>query len=284
MLQQKRVSMTEKLTRGFAYLSAVLLTFIIYFLLKDFFIFALENLTFEFLTDKPYSAGRKGGIYPIIISTLLILMTAIFFTIPIGTGTALFLTECQRDFPKLSKMISKTIYILSGVPSIVFGLFGNAFFSTYLGLGFSILSGGMTLALMSLPLYVTTLEQGILRVPKIYRLVPTSLGMTRRTELVSIILPYSFPAIILGIILSIGRSLAETAALIFTSGYVDRMPESLLDSGRSLSIHIYDLAMNVPGGNKNSYLSAFILLTLIIIINGLVNMILRWWFNKRISI
>ena len=276
--------MTEKMTRVLSYLSALILILIIYFLIKDFFFFAFENLTFDFLTQAPYSAGRKGGIYPIIVSTFLILGTALFFTIPLGTGVALFLTEYRHDYPRLSKLISKTIYILSGVPSIVFGLFGNAFFSTYLGLGFSILSGGMTLALMSLPLYITTLEQGIQRVPKVYRLVPTSLGMSRKTALIAIILPYSFPAIILGTILSIGRSLAETAALIFTSGYVDRMPESLLDSGRSLSIHIYDLAMNVPGGNKNSYLSAFVLLSLIIIINGLVNMSLRWWFNKRISV
>ena len=100
----------------------------------------------------------------------------------------------------------------------------------------------------------------------------------------SIIIPYALPAIFVGIVLSVGRALAETAALIFTSGYVDRMPESMLDSGRSLSIHIYDLTMNVPGGDVNAYKTSFVLIILILATNALINSLLKSWYKKRIAL
>jgi phosphate transport system permease protein len=137
---------------------------------------------------------------------------------------------------------------------------------------------------MALPLFITTVEKGIRSVPSNYRLVSFSLGMSRFTMIKSIIIPYALPAIFVGIVLSVGRALAETAALIFTSGYVDRMPESMLDSGRSLSIHIYDLTMNVPGGDVNAYKTSFVLIILILATNALINSLLKSWYKKRIAL
>lgn len=274
----------DRATKLLSWLSGLFLVLMIVLIFKDMVIISIKSFEWSFLTDSPFSAGRKGGILPIIISTLLILMISISIVIPIGLGCALFLSEYEKEHPKTTRIIRKAIEILSGVPSIVFGLFGNALFCVYLGLGFSILSGGLTLSMMSLPLFIKTVEEGIRSLPTNYRMVSKSLGLSRVTTTFSIIIPFAIPSIMVGITLSIGRSLAETAALIFTSGYVDRMPESLLDSGRSLSIHIYDLTMNVPGGNINAYKSATVLLILILTTNGFFNLILKSWYKKRIAL
>ena len=166
--------------------------------------------------------------------------------------------------------------MLAGVPSIVFGLFGNAFFAKTLGLGFSILSGGLTLACMVLPILIRSAEAGLSAVPLEYRLSSASLGISRTSTLWNLLLLAATPGLLVGLVLGIGRAIAETAALIFTSGYVDRMPTSLLDSGRSLSIHIFDLSMNVTGGNKNAYASALVLILILLIINAIA----AWLANK----
>lgn len=274
----------EILTKLFSWLIGALLLFILIYILADIFIVSQNHFTWNFLWETPFSAGRKGGIYPIIVSTLLILLVCLSVVIPVGLCSALYLAEYNKEKNKSIESVRKAVEILSGVPSIVFGLFGNAIFSVYLGLGFSILSGGLTLALMSLPLFITTVEKGLSSVPDKYRYVPHSLGMSHWSMIKFIIVPYALPSIIVGIVLSIGRSLAETAALIFTSGYVDRMPESLWDSGRSLSVHIYDLTMNVPGGDINAYKTSLVLIILILTTNTLIHTTLRAWHRKRIAL
>jgi phosphate transport system permease protein len=171
--------------------------------------------------------------------------------------------------------VRRSLDVLAGVPSIVFGLFGNAFFAITLGFGYSILSGGLTLACMVLPILIRTSEQAIRAVPAEYRYAAAALGMKRATILFRVVLPVATPALAAGVVLSIGRALAETAALIFTSGYVARSPESLFDSGRSLSVHIYDLAMNVPGGGSRAYATACVLVSLLLMINIATARLLR---------
>lgn len=274
----------ESLTKWLSWLLGLVLIIILGYILGDIVLVSLKHFSWSFLLESPYSAGRKGGIFPIIISTLLILCISLLAVIPIGLTSALFLTEYSDRNNKSIIFIRKSIEILSAVPSIVFGLFGNAIFSVYLGFGFSILSGGLTLAIMALPLFITTAEKGFRSVPTNYRLVAFSLGMSKFTMIKSIIIPYALPSIFVGIVLSIGRALAETAALIFTSGYVDRMPESFLDSGRALSIHIYDLTMNVPGGDVNAYKTSFVLIVLILTTNTVINTVLNNWYKKRIAL
>jgi len=172
--------------------------------------------------------------------------------------------------------------VLAGVPSIIFGLFGNAFFCVYLKMGFSILSGGLTLACMVLPILIRSTEEGFRSVPAEYRFGATALGMSRTSTLVHLLLPAAMPGLVVGLVLGVGRAIAETAALIFTSGYVDRMPGSLMDSGRSLSIHIFDLSMNVAGGDSNAYASALVLIGIFILINAVASLIAERWLPRRL--
>ncbi|MEX0717415.1 MAG: phosphate ABC transporter permease PstA [Planctomycetaceae bacterium] len=221
-----------------------------------------------FLTSAPERAGRGGGIAPILVSTGLILAVCIAAALPFGLGTALFLSEFVPLRSRFGTLVRRSLDVLAGVPSIVFGLFGNALFCRLLGLRFSILSGGLTLACMVLPLLIRTAEESFRAVPISQRHAAAAAGFSQWSTVFRIVLPQAAPGLVAGLILGIGRALAETAALIFTSGYVDRMPGSLLDSGRALSIHIYDLSMNVPGGNAHAYASALVLIVLLVLINA----------------
>lgn len=226
----------------------------------------ISAVDWKFLTTEPLKNGREGGILPVIVSTLLILLLALIFTIIPGLACAILITETNANHPVM-RMLNACLDLLASMPSIVIGLFGNAFFSITLGLGFSILSGALTLMVMMLPLFILSVSNSIRQVPVAHQHSAFCLGLSDSSRLFKVVLPLAIPGIVIGIILSAGRALAETAALLFTSGYVLRMPESILDSGRSLSIHIYDLAMNVPGGNPNSYASAFVLIVILLSIN-----------------
>lgn len=241
-----------------------------------------SQIGMEFLLTAPSKAGRAGGIGPILVSTLLILGVCMGTSVPLGLGAAILLAEFTSNENHFGRVVRRSLDVLAGVPSIVFGLFGNAFFCKVLGLGFSILSGGLTLACMVLPLLIRTTEEGFRSVPSEYRQSASALGLSRTTTLWNLLLPAAVPGLVVGLVLGIGRAIAETAALIFTSGYVDRMPTSLLDSGRSLSIHIFDLSMNVSGGDANAYKSAFVLMILLLAINGLAAFITEFWFKRRI--
>jgi phosphate transport system permease protein len=157
------------------------------------------------------------------------------------------------------------------------GMFGYAFFVIALDFGFSILSGALTLACMILPLLIRNIEDSLRNIPDIHRLNASALGLSKFLIIFKILLPMSFQGIVLAIILGIGRAMAETAALLYTSGYVTRMPESIFDSGRSLSVHILDLSMNVPGGEPSAYSSALVLIFLLFSIN-----IFTHWISKKI--
>ncbi|WP_292987284.1 phosphate ABC transporter permease PstA [Nitrosomonas sp.] len=261
--------------------SAVLLVGVVFiWILTDLARGGIAHLSWEFLTESPRDAGRAGGIVSILVSTLLILCVALLAAVPLAWSTAILLVECVPATSPVGKTVRFSLHVLAGVPSIVFGLFGNAFFSIYLGLGFSILSGGLTLACMLLPILTSTAEAGLRAVPDTCRLSASALGMARTATLIHLILPAAAPALAAGLLLGIGRALAETAALLFTSGYVERMPGSLLDSGRALALHIFDLSMNVPGGDMPAYASALVLVTLLLCINILA-MKLAYGLQRR---
>ena len=262
--------------------SAVLVTATFCWLLGDIIWHGLSHLSWIFLTAPPENAGRRGGIGPILVSTFLILGVCLAVSLPIGIGTAVLLVEFTSDHSLFGRLTRRSLDVLAGVPSIVFGLFGNAFFCKTLGLGFSILSGGLTLACMVLPILIRSTEEGFRAVPSNYRLSAAALGLSRTTTLFHLLLPPAVPGLLVGLVLGVGRAIAETAALIFTSGYVDRMPESLLDSGRALSIHIFDLSMNVSGGDANAYASALVLIILLLIINGTVSWLATYGLHRKI--
>ncbi|MBI1390622.1 MAG: phosphate ABC transporter permease PstA [bacterium] len=251
-------------------------------ILFDVFAQGLSNLDWRFLIEPVQRSGRAGGIGPLIVSTGLILLVCLAASVPIGLLSAILLAEFSAQGNRFVAWVRRALDVLAGVPSIVFGLFGNALFCIYLGMGFSILSGGLTLACMVLPLFIRSAEEGFRSVPGEYRLAGFALGMSRARLLFRIQLPEAAPGLAVGLILSVGRALAETAALIFTSGYVTRMPSSLADSGRSLSVHIYDLAMNVPGGGPNAYKTALVLVVLLVFINFVTTWIAKHGLHKRI--
>lgn len=236
---------------------------------------SISSLDFSFFYLNPEDSGRSGGVFSILISSSLILGIAVLCTIPLGLLCAIFLTEWSNEKEGFATILRQSLEILSGVPSIVFGLFGSAFFCVYLGLGYSILAGGLTLSCMILPLFIRVVEEGLSAIPKELHDSSDALALSKCGKITHIILPSALPTITIAIVLSIARSLSETAALLFTSGYVLRTPESLLDSGRTLSVHIFDLAMNVPGGETSAYKSAFILVLLLCMINAATSLVAR---------
>jgi phosphate transport system permease protein len=236
-------------------------------LMLDLLSAGAASLDWRFLTEPPLRSGRSGGISTVLVSTLSILAVCLSVAMPLGLGSAILLSEFARGGDRLGHWTRISLDVLAGVPSIVFGLFGNAFFCLFLGMGFSILSGGLTLACMVLPILIRSIELSLRAVSDDYRLAGAALDLSQTRLVFHVLLPAAAPGVVAGLLLGIGRALAETAALIFTSGYVARMPGSLFDSGRALSIHIYDLAMNVPGGEPNAHGSALVLIVSLLLIN-----------------
>lgn len=277
-----RAYVTESLVSLAVWVSVILVTAVFVWMVGSIVVHGAANLSWSYLVESPADAGRAGGIGPVLVSTLLILAVCLAVSVPLALGTAILLAEFTRGGGWFGGFVRRSLDVLAGVPSIVFGLFGNAFFSLWLGMGFSILSGGLTLACMVLPILIRTTEEGFRSVPDDYRRAGAALSLSHAAMLWHILLPAAAPGLIVGLILSLGRALAETAALIYTSGYVDRMPESLLDSGRALSLHIFDLSMNVPGGGARAYSAATVLIVLLLVINMLASGMTDRWLHRRI--
>jgi phosphate transport system permease protein len=234
----------------------------------------------DFMLEMPGRAGLAGGIASVMVSTLLLLLITLGVVIPVGLGAALFLVDAGKSSGFLHRLTGYVLDVLAAVPSIVFALFGYQFFSRTLGLGFSLLSGGLTLACMALPLMVRTSEQTLHLVSAHWRSAGEALALSRWGMLRKVVLPAAAPGLAAAITLSTGRALAETAVLLFTAGYVLRMPTSLLDSGRALSVHIYDLAMNLPGGQARAAASAAVLMAVIVLVNLITRRLLKVHGNQ----
>ncbi len=240
----------------------------------------LPHLSWSFLTGEVADGGRSGGIGPVLVSTVMIVVIALTFAIPPGVGCALWLSEFVPTGSAQARIITGGVDLLASVPSIVFGLFGMTFFSQVLGLGFSILSGGLTLACMILPLLVRTTLTALQSLPPDLRPAAVALGLSQVTTIRKILLPAALPGMLVGVTIGVARALSETAALIFTSGYATRWPESAGDSGRALSVHIYDLAMNIPNGAAAASASALVLLLMILVINSFASSLSAQWLRK----
>lgn len=273
--------MMDRCFTSFIYIIAFGLIATLLWVLSDVVIHGFAMVSWDFIFSEPLDSGRSGGIFPILVATVWILLVALAVSVPIGLAVAVWLSEYTRQDTSLAQTIRVVLDVLAGVPSIVYGLFGNAFFCVFLGFGYSVLSGGLTLACMILPVFIRTCELGLRLVNNDWRRGALALGMTRAATAWQVIIPAAAPAIVAGLVLGIGRATAETAALIFTSGYVDRQPESILDSGRALAVHVYDLSMNITGGDAAAYGSALILLMLIILFNACAQTLTDYWVAKR---
>ncbi|MGY6518374.1 MAG: PstA family ABC transporter permease [Lysobacteraceae bacterium] len=233
-------------------------------------------LSLEFLLASPSDGGRAGGIAPVLVSTLGIVAISLVAALPPAFAVAVTLTEGCDPSGGLARLVRGGLDILAGIPSVVFGLFGLAFFCRWMGLGYSIAAGGLTLACMILPTLARATTSALEAAALQHRQAGSALGLTRRGVLFHVIVPVAAPGICAGLVLALGRALAETAVLLFTSGYSDRMPGSIMDSGRSISVHIYELSTNVPGGSANAYGSALALLMMLAILSLAVHGLMNW--------
>lgn len=262
-MQVRTARLSERLGEASMRASVALLVAACLWLLGVVLVRGLPHFSLSFLFDEPSDAGRSGGIAPIFVSTLLIIGVQAVVVAPLSIGVGVFLAEISRTSSGFARLVRISLDIQAGIPSVVFGLFGNALFCQAFGLGFSIIAGGLTLATMVLPMTIRAVEEGLRAVPAELRMSTAALGFSRTAMVLRVLLPAAMPALATGMLLGIARALSETAALIFTSGYVSRMPTSLLDSGRALSVHIFDLSMNVPGGDNAAFSSALVLLLLL---------------------
>lgn len=263
-----RARMTDRVAATCAWGATALVAVVFGALLLDVARRGVGEISWSFLVEAPRDAGRAGGIAPILVSTVLILLVCLAVVLPVGLGTAILLAEQSARDQRLGMLVRRSLDVLAGVPSIVFGLFGNAVFCVALGMGYSILAGGLTLACMVLPIVIRSAEAALRAVSDEPRQAAAALGLSRTTTTFRILVPVAMPGLMVGLVLGIGRAIAETAALLFTAGSVDRMPGSLLDSGRSLTVHVYTLAMDVAGGEPRAYAAALVLVVLLIMING----------------
>lgn len=251
-------------------LTLLILAFIIFFVLQK----GLPVISFNFLFSNPEDMGRRGGIFPTLIGTVMLPLLALIIATPLGIFTSVYLCEYTKE-SIVTKVIRFATDCLAGIPSIIFGLFGYIFFVNTLQLGWSILSGGLTLAVMILPTIIRTSEEAIRSVPKIYREVSFSLGASRWQTVKKVVLPNALPGIVTGIMLSVGRSIGETAAVIFTAGSSLRIPTSLFDSARTMSVHFYILAREGIS-SENAYGTAATLIIAVLFIN-----ITAYWLMNR---
>lgn len=248
------------------------LFFIIIFMLSK----GIPVLNWEFLTSFPSKMGKMGGIFPTIVGTFALTLVAVFVATPLGVGAAIYLTEYTRE-GKITKIVRFGAECLAGIPSIIFGLFGFILFVVTLKMGWSILSGGLTVAFMILPTIIRTSEEAIKTVPNSLREVSYSLGATKWETIKKVVLPNAMPGIVTGIILGIGRSIGETAATIFTAGSSLRLPTSLFDSSRTMAVHFYILSREGIS-MRNAYGTAAVLMILILSIN-----LIAYWLMDRMA-
>jgi phosphate transport system permease protein len=258
----------------FTTVTVFILLFIIVFILRK----GLPVLDLGFLSHNPVDMGRGGGIFSTIIGTLVLTAVAVLIAAPLGIGTAIFLTEFTWE-NRVTRIIRFGADCLAGIPSIIFGLFGFILFVTKLRFGWSILSGGLTLAFMILPTIIRTSEEAIRAVPSSFRQASFSLGATRWQMVTRVVLPAALPGIVTGVILSVGRSIGETAAVIFTAGSALHIPTSIFSSSRTMAVHFYILAregISMP----NAYGTAAVLVVAILVINVITYYIMERFIRK----
>lgn len=242
----------------------------------------LPAINWQFLTDIPRQGMRAGGIFPAIVGTLYLVTGAVAFALPIGLLAAIYLSEYSKD-TIINRIIRLAIVNLSGVPSVVYGLFGLALFVVFFKFGASILSGALTLGIMILPVIITTSREALESVPQSFREVSLSLGASKWQTIRHIVLPNAIPGILTGTILGLGRAAGETAPILFTVAafYLPQLPKSVFDQAMALPYHLYVISTQVPNvDEKIRYGTAFVLLAIVLIMN-LVAIIIRYKFRKK---
>ncbi len=269
---------------GFAMLGLAALVVVVPILLVIGTIVArgMGAISWEFLSAMPREGMKAGGILPAIVGTLLLTVGTALAAIPVAVGGAIYLAEYARD-TWLTRAIRLAIINLAGIPSVVYGLFGLGLFVLFLQFGTSILAGSLTLAIMTLPIIISTAEEALRAVPVEFRTVSASLGGTRWQGIRNIILPQALPGIITGVILGLLRAAGETAPILFTVAafFLPHLPRTVLDQTMTLPYHLYVISTQVPGMPPQiQYGTALVLLGLVLSLN-VVATIIRSYYRRR---
>jgi len=268
--------------RTAAWINGIALVIILYFMISN----GWRAINWTFLTQPPMDSMTKGGILPCIVGTIGLSLGAILFAFPIGLASAIYLNEYARP-GRFLRIIRLGINNLAGVPSVVFGLFGLAFFVIYLEFGVSLFSGALTLGAMSLPVIIGSAEEALKAVPDTYREASLALGATKLQTIFRVVLPAALPGILTGGILGISRAAGETAPIMFTAAvyFSPRLPSSVFDEIMALPYHIYVLATagtEIEATRPLQYGTALVLIVLVLGLN-LIAIIWRSRLRKRMQ-
>lgn len=269
---------SQKIMKVIFILSGVITLLILIIILGYILIRGLPAISLEFLLASPKESGASGGIFPMIISSLYVTIIAALISTPLGVGTSIYMTEYAKN-KTLIRLIRFGAETLASIPSIIFGLFGLSFFVIYLGLGWSILSGSLVLALMALPTIFQVSEVTLSAIPSSYKEGSYGLGATKLQTIVNVVLPAAIPGIITGVILAITRAISEAAAVMFAVGSALAVPISLFDPGRPLPLHLYILATEGISLD-NAYGTAAVLVIIVLILTFITNFIVDNYQRK----
>jgi phosphate transport system permease protein len=262
---------------GFGFLTGITLVTVIPIVVIVIYIFlqGIPAISGEFLTGFPSQGMRAGGILPAIIGTFLLTLGTAVFSVPLGIGAGIYLSEFSTE-GRLTRLIRLAIINLAGIPSVVYGLFGLGLFVLFLNFGTSILAASMTLSIMTLPVIISTSEEALRAVPQSFRVVSTSLGATRWQTIRRIVLPQALPGILTGVILGLERAAGETAPILFTGAafFLPRLPQSPFDATMALPYHLFVISTQVPGMPVQiQYGTALVLLVFVLGMNLLATVI-----------
>jgi len=239
-------------------------------------------ISWEFITAMPRDGMRAGGLWPAIVGTVLLTLGTAVFAVPVGVAVAIYLVEYARD-TLFTRLIRLAIINLAGVPSVVYGLFGLGLFVIFLQFGTSILAGSLTLAIMTLPVIISTAEEALRAVPQSFRVVSLSLGATQWQTVRRVVLPQALPGILTGVILGLERAAGETAPILFTVAafFLPRLPHSIFDQTMALPYHLFVISTQVPGMPvRIQYGTALVLLVFVLSMNILAS-VTRSRFRAR---
>jgi phosphate transport system permease protein len=269
---------------GFAFLTLVTAVVVLPIVLVVGYIVVqgAPALSWEFITQMPRSGMREGGILPAIVGTLWLTAGTAVFAVPLGVAMAIYLAEYASD-NLLTRLVRLSIVNLAGIPSVVYGLFGLGIFVLFLGFGSSILAGALTLAIMTLPVIISTSEEALRAVPQSFRTVSVSLGGTKWQTVSHVVLPQALPGILTGVILGLERAAGETAPILFTVAafFLPRLPHSVFDQTMALPYHLFVISTQVPGMPvKIQYGTALVLLIFVLSMN-LSAAGLRSYYRRR---
>lgn len=278
----KKQKMFQTLGYILVWVCGILAVAFVFWIIGYVLIQGVPLINLEFLTTRPAGGvSGEGGMSTTIVTTLYLVILTIIIATPLGVGAAIYLVEYAGEASRESKFVATLIKaarsgveILAGVPSIIFGLFGFALFVSYMKLGFSLLSASLSGAALVLPTIIRTSEEALMTVPRSYREGSLSLGATKWHTVFNVVLPSALPGIVTGIVLSVGRIIAETAIFWVTLGGSYQLPKSILNSGRSMALHVYMLASETRAFDK-AMATASILIITIILLNLTINLLSR---------